>query len=223
MAKANLMASTSENPEAQEEVVAEVKEEQKDAQEEQAASPVPRKRLSRQNQKKEEPAVESPVEEVKEEKKEEPVKEASSEVKEEVKEEKSSLAAADVQPVVEPKKEEDEPVLGQSASEVMKKETEAYAKKEEKASATEEEKWFVFVGDNMDERKMETVTNRLERAQVDYIINAIGGVYVGPYDNNVKAIAGRKKIIQKGLKGSIITAKVSDLGGIVKAVDNPND
>lgn len=89
--------------------------------------------------------------------------------------------------------------------------------------ATDTKKFFVFIGDNMDEDKMRVVEDRLKKSEVDYVVTAIGGVYVGPYEDNAKAIAGRKKIIQKGLKGRIVEKRPSDLGAIATAVDQPND
>lgn len=107
------------------------------------------------------------------------VEEATEEVNEEVVEEKAPVE--EPTPVVEPVKEV-------------------------KTAPVSEGHFYVFIGKDLTDEKLKITEDRLEKAGVDHIVTAEGKVMVGPFDTREDVIAVRKKIMNKGLKGSIIEA-----------------
>lgn len=151
--------------------------------------------------------VEEATEEVNEEVVEEkaPVEETPAEVTEEVVEE--TVEAPVEEPTVEETVEE-EPVLTAPEFEAPVEEPTPVVEpvKEVKTATVSEGHFYVFIGKDLTDEKLKITEDRLEKAGVDHIVTAEGEVMVGPFDTREDVITVRKKIMNKGLKGSIIEA-----------------
>lgn len=65
--------------------------------------------------------------------------------------------------------------------------------------------FYIKIGEDLSDEKLAVVEERLEKADLTHVVTASGVVLVGPYPTEEAALADRKKIIAKGLKGTIFT------------------
>ena len=49
------------------------------------------------------------------------------------------------------------------------------------------------------------VEERLEKYDIPFIVTATGIILVGPYQTEEEAVAGRKLLLTRGLKGTVVT------------------
>ena len=53
--------------------------------------------------------------------------------------------------------------------------------------------------------KRSVVEDRLEKFDIPFIVTATGAILVGPYQTEEEAVAGRKLLLTRGLKGTVVT------------------